>query len=427
METIPPLAEPVPPQPFSARRALAVLAALLGGFFLLLSLCGVAAYIGVPLRGTDVIPTNTLVASLTAIGFVFGLLVLLFALAALGIRPLPRLALPPAWLFVVIFVLVVAAGQWVLWANLAAGYLFPPWHVLASAMLPLAVLAYALRRLPPAPASGMLAQMSWGGLGTLLPAAVLELIIGFFVGAAALVLILLLVGVDRLQQLTARLSFVVTGEPDLAQILPVLASEPRLLIIVAAAALLLLSVVVPLVEETLKALAAAIAIWRYRPAAGQALLWGLAAGAGYAFSENLVNASGSVPTAAGSACLWAPVIVVRAGTSLVHMAATATVTLGWFNWFVLGRRAGALPYFLGAMAAHGFWNLIAILLGSALSNLNICQDPGRVFAGSSGLASAGALLIVAVLLGLAGLWIVALVRWARSQGSAPPEIVPAQS
>jgi hypothetical protein len=196
------------------------------------------------------------------------------------------------------------------------------------------------------------------------------------------------------------------------------------LIIVAAAAVLLLSVIVPLVEETLKGLAAAVAIWRYRPAAGQALLWGLAAGAGYAFSENLLNASGSVPSAAGSACLWAPVIVIRAGTSLVHMAATATVALGWFNLLVLRRRAGSIPFFLAALAAHGFWNLIAILLGSALSNLNICQDPARIFAGSSGLASAGALLIIALLLALAGLWIVALVTWARSASGNARDVAP---
>ncbi|MGE5138008.1 MAG: PrsW family glutamic-type intramembrane protease [Rudaea sp.] len=357
--------------------------------------------------------TNTLVASFTAIVLVYGALLLLSALPALRGQPWPRVRLAPVWVWVVLFVIVISLGQLVLSTRFAAPYLFPPWHVLAAGLVPLAVLAYASKRLPGASLPSLVAEISWGGLGTIFTAVVFELIVGILFLLLGSIAIALVLGPDRLQELALRLQPVLEGSTDPSSLIDIVSGQPGLVLVALLLILLFFSGAVPLIEELLKGLGPAIAIGRARPTASRALLWGLAAGAGYAFSENLLNGSqgASVQTGTGSV-LWAPLIALRAGTSLVHMAATATVTMGWWNALVRGRRSLLVVFLMAAVAAHGFWNLVALIMGSALGTTQLGGGGGS---GPGLLILVSATAVLLLLLLAAAAWLVWLVRLAARQ------------
>ncbi len=411
-ESILPTTNPAP-LPSRTTPALAVLAALVGGLFLLSAVCGLLAYAILPLqRSPNVLTTNTLVASFTAIAVVYGGLLLLSAVPALRGRPWPQVRLAPVWVWAVLFIVVISLGQLVLSTRFAVPYLFPPWHVLAAGLIPLAVLAYASRRLPSASLPSLVAEISWGGIGTIFTAAVFELIVGILFLLLGSIAAALLLGPDRLQELALQLETVLEGSTDPSSLFSILSGQPGLVLVALLLGVFFFSGAVPLIEELLKGLGPAVAIGRVKPTASRALLWGLAAGAGYAFSENLLNGARGASVQAGAGVLWAPLMTLRAGTSLVHMAATATVTLGWWNALVRGRRALLVLLVLAAVAAHGFWNLIALIMGSALGTTRLAGGEG----GGPGLLVLGlALAVLLLLLVAAAAWIAWLVRLAARQ------------
>jgi RsiW-degrading membrane proteinase PrsW (M82 family) len=402
----------------SAVRILAGLGAAFGSFLILSSVCGLLAYLILPLvRPRNALTNNTLLASGITIGLLYGVSILIVALASFRGRPLPRFRLPSPLLFLGFFLIVIGLGQTILFVNFGTAYLFPPWHALASMMLPLAALAYAARRLSPAPSQAVLAQFIWGGAGTVWLALVFELIVGAFIILAAALVLAVVLGPDQFAQLVDQFRSIATGAADPERLLGVLTREPVVLILTVLAALAFFTVIGPLIEETFKGLGPGIWIARTRPTASRALLWGLAAGAGFAISENLLYGANLVMAQGGVGALWALLIVARAGTSLVHVAATATVTLGWYSAFVRGRRASFFLFFSAGFAAHGFWNLITPLLSLALSSAGGLQNAsGGLRAGGTltavlGLAIFALLILAAAALAVA--WIAWLIRWAK--------------
>ncbi len=416
--TIPNVPPPTNTPPSSTPRILAILGALFGGLILLLSLCGILAYFIAPRNGgVDALGNNTVLGSVIALGLIFGGLALSIALTVLRHRPQPRFHLPPWWLFVVLFFIAIGLGQFVLTTNVGTPYLFPPWHVLASAMLPLAALAYAARRLPAASNPSIVAEFTWGGVGTVLLAAVLELIIGAFLILAIVLVLALVLGSTGFEQLVAQFRGLLNGPRGLTRIdefMRLVMQQPALLITVGLAAIVMLSLFVPLVEETLKSLGPAIAIGMTKPSLTRALLWGIAAGAGYAFSENLFNGAVGLSPQAGAAGTWALPMMLRGGTSFVHIATTATVSVGWYSALVLKRRARFLLYFIAALAAHGFWNFISVVLSTVVAGTGTSGGLGNL-SGLSALLSAVELAILLVLVFAAAMWIVWLVKWAQRQ------------
>lgn len=398
----------------SAVRILAGLGAAFGGFLLLSSACGLLAYFILPLvRPRNALANNTLLASGITLGVLYGGIILVVALAGLRGRPLPRFKPPSPLLFLGLFLVVIGLGQAILFANVGTAYLFPPWHALASLMLPLAALAYGARRLPPASSQGVLGQFAWGGAVTVLVALVLELIVGALIIVALALVLAVVLGPDRLAQLIAQFRSIPNGAADPQRLFGLVMQEPAVLILAVVAALAFFTFVGPLIEETFKGLGPGIWIARTRPTASRALLWGLAAGAGFAFSENLLYGANLVTAEGGEGILWAPLIVARAGTSLVHVAATATVSLGWYSAFVRGRRSGFFWFFIAGFAAHGSWNLITPLLSIALSSASLFRNS------SGGLTAGGALITVLALAAFvllilaAAVWIAWLIRWAK--------------
>lgn len=402
-----------------AARILAGLAAVTGGFLVLMSVFGMLAYLIVPLaRPRNALSDNVTLASASSIGLVFGLVILAVAIATLRNIPLPRFALPSPFIFVAIFFFVIGIGQAILFVNIGSAYLFPPWHVLASLMLPLAALAYGARRLAPAPGQSVLAEFAWGGAGTVLLALVFELVAGGVVLFGVVLVLALLLGPDRLTQLVEQFRSISGSAPDPERIFALLRSEPLALVLGILAAVVFFTVIGPLIEETLKGLGPGIWILRTKPLASRALLWGLAAGAGFAFSENLLMGANLVNGGGGIGELWWLPMLLRGGTSLVHVGATATVSLGWHSAFVEGRRTSGVLFFLAGFAVHGTWNLLTIVVSSVLSGVGLLQGPGVGASLGGILAAVLALTVFVVLVLAASLWIAWLIRWAKQRDQA---------
>lgn len=402
-----------------AARILAGAAAVFGGFLILTSVCGILFYLILPLaRPGNALANNTVLASGSAIALLFGLVILVVGLSVIRGKPLPRFTLPSPLLFLGLFLVVIGIGQTLLFAKVGAAYLFPPWHVLASLMLPLAALAYASRRLAPAPSQALFAELAWGGAGTILLALVFELVSGGLLLLAAGVILAVLLGPDRLGSLVEQIRPLARGTADPQQIFAVLAREPVVLVVAIAAALGFFTVIGPLIEETLKGLGPGILIARTKPMASRALLWGLAAGAGFAFSENLLLGANLVTEQGGGGGLWAVLILARAGTSLVHVAATATVSLGWYSAFVERKRTGFLLFFTAGFAAHGSWNLLTILLSSALSSAGMIPGAAGELSGVGAVIAVFTVAVFAILVAAAVMWIAWLIRWAKRRDGA---------
>ncbi len=386
---------------------------------ILLGLCGTLAYFIAPLQGgRDVVTSNTLLASAIAIALFFGATLLLLALSGARGKILPALSLPSPWIFVVLFIVVILLGQGVLFVNIGAAYLFPPWHVLASAMLPLAALAYAVRRLPKTSAQAVLGQFAWGGIGTVLLSLVFELLVGLIILILAALVLLILIGPNELGRLVELTTMTLRQSRDPEQIISVLSRQPAVLITGGLAVLALVAVFVPLIEETIKSLGPAAWIARIKPPLTTALLWGIASGAGYAFSENLLNGASGISPQPGSPSSWAPAMIFRAGTSLVHIATTATLTLGWYTALIHHRRARFSLFFLAAIGAHGFWNFVTLALTAVVSNASLTGNGSSTLDGMGSILAAFAFLILILLIVAAGMWIAWLVRWANRQTTA---------
>jgi hypothetical protein len=391
---------------------LALVALGAGALLLLAGVCGALSFLLVPIfETTNALRTNTALFSAAALALAYGAVLVGVGRGLRYAQASPNLHLPsPLWLLAG-YLLVLGTGQTVLSRNLLPEYLFPAWHVLAALLVPLAALAFAARRLREISLRSMLAQFAWGGLVTTALALVFELIIGLLLLGLALAAIVLLLGLERTQALVDGMQLAENG-PEEA--LNVLMGEPSVVVIAALAAIILFVVIVPLLEELLKGAGPAYLIARHRkdaarPLRGQVVLWGLAAGAGYAFTENLFNTQGAISGGAGVVNLWASAMLLRSGTSLMHMVATATVAVGWFEALALGKRARGLALFGGALTAHAAWNTGALSLGGVAAGV-----------GTEGL---GIALLALALLFLSGLFVVMvvglvyLIRWAQ-----PPPI-----
>lgn len=408
---------PTPASP--SYRTLALASLGIGGLLLAGSVCAGLLFLLVPLSGTQgALATNTALGSFVALAMGYGGLLVLTGRGLLRDQGSARFHLPPPILFVVGFLVVLVIGQAILTVNVGAAYLFPAWHVLASLLVPMTALSFATRRLEPVSLRSMLAQVSWGGLVTIALAVVFEVVIGIVLFAVAAIAATLVLGAERMRQLGEAFQ---AGASDPQRLLELLSGEPVALLIAAAAALVMFVLIVPLLEEILKATGPAILLARRVrangiPSKSEAVLWGLAAGAGYAFTENMFNAQGGATTGDGLVGFWAAAMLLRAGTSLLHMVATATVAVGWYQALVNKNTRRLLLLLAAATAAHAAWNTGAVLLGG-VSVLN--QAGGNLALASTLLTFAVLLFLILLFVGFL-VWLVRLVRWAQP---APVEII----
>ncbi len=390
--------------------ALAIVAlGLLGG------LLGLA--LGLLAQGGERLASITL--SLSVLALAVGLGVPLAWQAWQAMQGRPSAAFRPArpWLLAAAFLLAVAGGLAVLELGLLPSLLFPPLHVVAAVTPPLLILALVARGLRGAGRwRDATLQLSSGAFLATPLAFLTEAV--FILGLFAVVVTVIALrpgGPEMLQALSDRLADGAwLQNPE--SLLPLLTSP-----VVIVAALFIIALFVPLVEELAKAVGVALVSYR-RPDAREALLWGLAGGAGFAMFEGLFNTTGSLTTA------WAPVIVLRVGATLLHCTAGGLMGLAWRQLFVLRRWPPALGLYVAAVAMHGVWNSVAVgvtflSLGTATSEASAASEQLAVL-GVSGLVA----FLVALAAGMAVLLVVltrSVARSAQPAGEQPAGSLPA--
>jgi RsiW-degrading membrane proteinase PrsW (M82 family) len=188
--------------------------------------------------------------------------------------------------------------------------------------------------------------------------------------------------------------------------------------LVIAGTFVLVAVVVPVVEESAKTLVVGVAGRWFRPAPAQALLWGVASGAGFAAAENLFNG------AVGGAEAWVFGALARVGATIMHCFTAALVAWGWSQLWTARRPGRLLACYLTAIALHGVWNAAAA--GSVFAGISVVGQEGSTTV--SGLAGAAILVLLSLLVLLAVTLLVGLLlaagflarRLGAEQGQASP-------
>jgi RsiW-degrading membrane proteinase PrsW (M82 family) len=133
-----------------------------------------------------------------------------------------------------------------------------------------------------------------------------------------------------------------------------------------------LAIVAPVLEETLKPFGAVIARPRSRT---EALLFGAAAGAGFAVIENILYATGWL----WGGEWWISIAVIRMSGSALHLLGTALVALAVFELrYPKEERLISLPIAYGiAFTVHAVWNgsiAVAIVLFAGQDRLGLPDD-----------------------------------------------------
>jgi hypothetical protein len=369
-------------------RVLVLVAAL--GIITLGSLAGLTAIgVGILSGSTDTLVLVTFGTSLLALTGGLGTALALQARQAIRRQPSSAFRPTMAGLFVLLFLLAVAIGQILLSLDLLPALTFPLFHVAAATLPSLVILALVGRSLCGVTTwRDEILQLSSGAFVATPLAFVLEVAILMGLLVATLVSVALRPGGQELLQTMAAYLQDPAWLQDPAALSPELTS-PAIL----TAALLVVAGIIPLVEETVKTVGLGLMAYR-RPTLPQAFLWGLAGGAGFALVEGLLNAASGVQ-------MWAPVILLRVGTTLLHCFTGALMGLAWYRVLIKQEWGYGLGLYAASIGIHGLWN--ALSMGIAVLAAGVFQSD---IADSLGVVTALALLlalILAMALGLAGL------------------------
>lgn len=271
------------------------------------------------------------------------------------------------WLWLALgptFVLLVALGVAIGWLPQAIdlpvspvpitwtqALLLAPIHVLAMSILSLAALGlvgWGLRGTGGTRRDVVVGIAGGGCLGMGI-SMVAEILVIIAIVIVVMVVVILTPGsVDRLYELSKDMRDP-AWQQDASNMMNLLLSP-----VVIASLFGLLCVVIPLLEEAFKTLASGVIGYWVRPYPGRAFLWGVAAGAGFALAENLLNG------AAGSAESWAPVAVARVGTTAMHCLASGILGWGWGQLWTERRPLRLLGAYAASVTLHGLWNATAV-------------------------------------------------------------------
>lgn len=307
-----------------------------------------------------------------------------------------------AWILGLLFLLAVITGNMLLRLDLLPALTFPPMHVLAAILPPLTILALVGHSVGSISRwRDVVLQLSSGAfLSTFLAAGLESAIILSLLGGILIAVALQPGGLEEIQRLTEQLQDPTWLESSVD--LGDLARSP----VVVTLAFLVFAVIVPLVEEAVKTVGVGLMAYR-RPGMAQALLWGLACGAGFGLAEGLFNSAGGLDA-------WAPIVLVRVGASLLHCFTGALMGLAWYAALVRRRWVWALGLYATSVGVHGLWNALTaimalISLGAAGSQIT---DTLQTLAPTGALAVGGMLVLLALVVGLG---LVGLTRYVRQR------------
>ncbi len=329
-------------------------------------------------------------AGVAALSLGFGVPLMLHGWA--GWRARPSRPFDPSrigWLWLLL-ALLVGLGTVVSTRSLAPALLLPPIHVLTMALPPLIVLWLVGRALRGLGGSWreVVASMAGGGsLGLGFSLVSEGLIVFVLILVAAIVAPMVPGGTERLTELATNLQDP-TWLTDSNNLMQYLLSP-----VIALSALGLFSVLVPLIEEAFKTLAAGVVGRWVRPHSARAFLWGVAGGAGFALAENLFNG------ALGGAESWTVGAVARFGATMMHCATGGLVGWGWGQLWTTRRPLRLLGAYAAAVTIHGLWNAVSVgvvILGSSALLYEGRDDLRLVLAGLGTLTLVGLIGLMTV-------------------------------
>jgi hypothetical protein len=227
---------------------------------------------------------------------------------------------------------------------------------------------------------------------------VLEAIIILALAVMAVFVVAMRPGGEELVRRFSELLQAAPGFEDPEALAPLLLSP-----LVIAAVTAVVAGAVPLVEEAVKTLGVPLLAYR-RPGASQALLWGLAGGAGFALVEGMLNTVGGLQG-------WALVVLVRVGATLLHCLTGALMGLAWYEGLIRRRGWRMLGLYAGSVAIHAFWNVLSVgvsflSLGATSPN----ASPTAVLLSGLSLGLVAGLVGTALVLSLGLAWLVRYVR-----------------
>ncbi|HEY60021.1 MAG TPA: PrsW family intramembrane metalloprotease [Anaerolineae bacterium] len=248
--------------------------------------------------------------------------------------------------------LILLAGYYV--SQSESGYFFMPIINLMSVVIPIWwLLEYGRRKLVRSSP-----QRSWGLISASLSITIsvtiaLEVVILLTAIFTLFILLSTQPGwVETFEQLNALAYSVELDLQVIERFLQTLIAEP----LSASMLFIIVGAVMPLVEEFLKPLAMwALARRNLSPSEGFVL--GLLSGAAFA----LLESAGLVSQLSG--IVWAPLVLLRFSTSLLHITASGLVGWGLASAWSKKLYKRAMLSFLAAAALHGVWNTLALALG----------------------------------------------------------------
>jgi RsiW-degrading membrane proteinase PrsW (M82 family) len=312
---------------------------------------------------------------------------------------------PSGWWLFLPYIPVLIVGQLLISFDLWPALTFPLFHILAAAIPPLAILAFAGHTLSGAGVHWreIVLQLSSGAF----LATSLALTVEIFFGLLILLLVSLIMaltpgGRETLQTLLTNLQDPLWLE-DPQNTMQIFTFPPVLITLG-----VVFVVVGPLIEELAKPVGVILMSYR-RPTPAQAFLWGLAGSAGFALAENFFNTTLALE-------VWALVIPFRIGATTMHCLSTSLATLGWQR-FLSDRHLGKLAGSYGlAVAIHALWNGAVVgIAGLSVPFMDTSNQPLRVIAGIA------ILLLLALLLALTLGTIFGLILLTRRlQSTLPP-------
>jgi hypothetical protein len=308
------------------------------------------------------------------------------------------------WILVLLFPWLLLGGFFVQgWAP-GTPLLFAVLHIGAAALPPLAIVALAGQAIRRASRwRDAVLQVSSGAFLSTSLALVAEMVLLILLVVAAIALIARQPGgLGQLQEYLSQLQNPgwLQDPARQGEILAALLRSPLVL----AAGFALLVVIVPAIEEAVKAIGVLLFAYR-RPTAAQCVSWGLMGGAGFALAEGLLNTTLALDG-------WFPIVLLRGGTALIHTLAGAIMGLAWYRLLAERRWAPALGLYGASIGVHGLWNGSAALI-ALLSLATQRGDPGPAAQAFAGLGSA---LLLASLLAIslaAALGLMLLIRHVR--------------
>lgn len=308
-------------------------------------------------------------------------------------------------ILIILFLAAIVAGQTVLSLELLPVLFFPPIHIVAASLPPLIVLALAGRALSGATRRrDTILQLSSGAFVSTTLAFSLEFvfIVGLLVGVAVLIA-LVPGGMEQIERLASMLQDP-TWLEDPTQLAPI-ARSPAIVL----GTLLVFAGIVPLIEEAVKTVGVGLRSYRH-PNMAQAFLWGLAGGAGFALVEGVLNTAGGLD-------LWAPIVLLRVGATLLHCFTGALMGLAWY--FALnGRRWGrALGLYAASVGIHGLWNALSALMAFTSLWSAGAETSGTVVAAGELALVAIPILLIAISIAI-GLGLASLTRYVGERNTA---------